>query len=1320
MGGRKITIKQIDATLIPDGKIVKASGGTLVFTSETTGVVDGDKGDIIISNTGQTYVIDQKAVTYDKIQDTLNTNILIGRYDPAGGVLQEIMIGTGLLITGDTLVSTAAFFGSGGTSGEINTASNLGTGIGLYSTKVGSDLRFKSIMAGPNIIISGNSSMIIISGSPSGEINTASNVGTGVELFKQKNGFDLEFKTISGTPNQITVISGSNLIRLALPQDIAITSSPTFLNVNADNIVTTGSNQTISGVKTFVNNIIASALTLTVTTGKPPLVVSSSTMVVNLNADLIDSIQGVDLVTGGTNFGGGISPFTTKVAKDLLFRGLTGRTNQIIISASTSLITFSLPQDIGGTSVPQFGGLNISNNIVSSAITVTNSARLLYITGTTNQTLVLTPNGVISATTIAIIANTNIITGGTNFGGGIAVYSGNNVNNLFFRTLTGRTNQIIISASTNLITFALPQDIGGTSVPQFGGLNITNNITTSAITITNSARLLYITGTTNQTLVITPNGIISATTIIDNGEVNTASNIGGGVGVFSDKSGVDLRFKTFSGTSNQVIISASTDMVIFRLPQDIATTSSPTFRNITTSAITVTNSARLLHITGTTDQILTLTPNGVVSATTIANYYNEIFPEDGASSNVTVTGWTRVAMRTSSSGRGQSIVTIYSRGGNSATASVQLYWGTSSSSSSAELRIVGGHLRVQGLEDDGVTPVFRSVLENTVTYLEMEVISVPRSYWARVNNVGSTLYPTTPLNFELSPLTGTTVAEIPYTALYVKDFQVNLDGSVSSRNFITASGFTSTVPIGTAPLVVNSSTLVNNLNVQYFDGLESSDYVNVSSPQSITGVKTFNNDIIVNKNIITSAITVTNSARLLYITGNTNLALILTPNGVISATTINTNNNIGTITGGTNLGSNFNIFSGNSGNNLFFRTIIGGGNISISGNNTTIIISGSSGASGEVNTASNIGNGVDIFANKSGDDLRFRTLSGTPNQINIFSGTSLLTFGLPQDIATTSSPTFNNLNITNNIVSSAITITNSARLLYITGTTNQTLVLTPNGVISATTIAIIANTNIITGGTNFGGGIAVYSGNNVNNLFFRTLTGRTNQIIISASTDLITFSLPQDIGGTSSVNFSNLNISNNIITNNIISGGSLSINRLVVASAFTSTVSTGTQPISVQSRTLVTNLNASLLVGQSDTFYVNTGTSQTITGIKTFVSDVVAIRMITASALTLTVRTGMPPLVVSSSTMVVNLNADMIDNIQGNQLITGGTNLGGGVQIFSGNTPYNLNFRTVFGDPTIQISANTTTATIMYKPIIIVTGDSPTGVYPDGAIWIQI
>ena len=101
-----------------------------------------------------------------------------------------------------------------GASGEANTASNLGTGQGIFASKVASDLRFKSLVAGTNVTISADGNAITISAAGGGgETNTASNLGTGQGIFASKVASDLRFKslvagtnvTISSTGNAITI-----------------------------------------------------------------------------------------------------------------------------------------------------------------------------------------------------------------------------------------------------------------------------------------------------------------------------------------------------------------------------------------------------------------------------------------------------------------------------------------------------------------------------------------------------------------------------------------------------------------------------------------------------------------------------------------------------------------------------------------------------------------------------------------------------------------------------------------------------------------------------------------------------------------------------------------------------------------------------------------------------------------------------------------------------------------------------------------------------------------------------------------------------------
>jgi hypothetical protein len=90
------------------------------------------------------------------------------------------------------------------TLGEVNTASNVGTGDGVFKQKTGVDLEFKSFTAGTNITLTPSDNEIQINAAGGGESNTASNVGTGAGVFKQKTGVDLEMRSISSSDFDVT------------------------------------------------------------------------------------------------------------------------------------------------------------------------------------------------------------------------------------------------------------------------------------------------------------------------------------------------------------------------------------------------------------------------------------------------------------------------------------------------------------------------------------------------------------------------------------------------------------------------------------------------------------------------------------------------------------------------------------------------------------------------------------------------------------------------------------------------------------------------------------------------------------------------------------------------------------------------------------------------------------------------------------------------------------------------------------------------------------------------------------------------------------
>lgn len=83
-------------------------------------------------------------------------------------------------------------------TGEANTASNVGTGLGkVFKAKSSLDLQFKSIAAGTDITVTnGTDDVTIAVTGGKGETNTGSNLGAGLNVFKQKTGVDFEHRSL--------------------------------------------------------------------------------------------------------------------------------------------------------------------------------------------------------------------------------------------------------------------------------------------------------------------------------------------------------------------------------------------------------------------------------------------------------------------------------------------------------------------------------------------------------------------------------------------------------------------------------------------------------------------------------------------------------------------------------------------------------------------------------------------------------------------------------------------------------------------------------------------------------------------------------------------------------------------------------------------------------------------------------------------------------------------------------------------------------------------------------------------------------------------
>ena len=114
---------------------------------------------------------------------------------------------------------------TGGTTGEINTGSNLGAGAGVFKDKLGTDLRFKSIVSGSGIAVSSDADEIFIAATntATGDITGGVNTGTGAHVFRDKDSANLRFRSLT---------AGTNITLTQNADDIEIVASTNALTLN--------------------------------------------------------------------------------------------------------------------------------------------------------------------------------------------------------------------------------------------------------------------------------------------------------------------------------------------------------------------------------------------------------------------------------------------------------------------------------------------------------------------------------------------------------------------------------------------------------------------------------------------------------------------------------------------------------------------------------------------------------------------------------------------------------------------------------------------------------------------------------------------------------------------------------------------------------------------------------------------------------------------------------------------------------------------------------------------------------------------------------
>lgn len=202
---------------------------------------------------------------------------------------------------------------------EIN-AQNIGGGAEVFKEKSGNDLLFRTLAAGDNINILQNTNSIEIS-AISEQIN-GQNVGTGARVFKEKSGSDLIFRKIKAG-NNVTVTENTDDIEIAATSDVS----------NAQNVGTGEGvfRDKISGVLNFKSLKAGANISIT-----------SNDNEIEINATASGS------VTGAQNVGDGAAVFKNQVAGDLIFRKIKAGAN-VTITENEDDVEISVTGSGGGS-----------------------------------------------------------------------------------------------------------------------------------------------------------------------------------------------------------------------------------------------------------------------------------------------------------------------------------------------------------------------------------------------------------------------------------------------------------------------------------------------------------------------------------------------------------------------------------------------------------------------------------------------------------------------------------------------------------------------------------------------------------------------------------------------------------------------------------------------------------------------------------------------------------------------------------------------------------------------------------------------------------
>ena len=186
------------------------------------GISDGDRGDVTVSSNGTSIVIDSDAVTYDKIQDLVTANRVLGA--SAAGTIGEVQI------TNDYISSSAGIALSKLATGALPTAITVTSANISDLSIVNDDVNGSAAIAGTKISPDFGSQNIVTTGTVNGKVVIAktdlsvTSNSAGTSALSYNNSTGVFTFTPPDLSSYLTSVAGSALTGTSLASGIVSSS----------------------------------------------------------------------------------------------------------------------------------------------------------------------------------------------------------------------------------------------------------------------------------------------------------------------------------------------------------------------------------------------------------------------------------------------------------------------------------------------------------------------------------------------------------------------------------------------------------------------------------------------------------------------------------------------------------------------------------------------------------------------------------------------------------------------------------------------------------------------------------------------------------------------------------------------------------------------------------------------------------------------------------------------------------------------------------------------------------------------------------------